>query len=193
MMALRTFRLAAFGVALVAPALSTAQAPAPAWTVDKAASRIAFTTNYSGSPVNGSFGRWDARIRFDPRALNASSVVATVDLGSARTGDETGDQMLRSPDLFFTAKFPRAIFSAKQFRALGAGRFEAIGTLSIRGVSRPARLPFQLAIAGPNARMKGELVVNRKAFGIGQGQFAGADSLPFNVRVSVAIVARRLP
>ena len=56
---------AAFSLA----ASSALAAPAPAWTVDKAASAVRFSSTFNGDAFTGSFRRWDAAIRFDPKAL----------------------------------------------------------------------------------------------------------------------------
>ncbi|MDB5461357.1 MAG: hypothetical protein JWO72_3098, partial [Caulobacteraceae bacterium] len=121
--------------AFVRPA--TAASPPPAWTVDGANSKLEFTSSFGGDAFKGVFRKWDARIVFDPAALTTSSVVVNVDLGSASTADESRDEALLSSDWFNTAKFPRATFSATKFSSLGGGRYQAAGTLAIRGVSRP--------------------------------------------------------
>ncbi len=38
-------------------------APAPAWTVDRAASKVAFNSSFDGGAFSGAFRRWDAAIR----------------------------------------------------------------------------------------------------------------------------------
>ena len=180
--------------AVAAIAMLAAAAPAAAqssWTVDKAASQLGFRGSMAGAAFDGRFRRWDAKILFDPAALDKSSVTAVVDLASAATGDASRDQSLPEAEWFNTARFPRATFTANRFRALGGNRYAAIGTLTIRGVSRPATLPFQLVINGRQARMRGSLTLNRTTFGIGQGQFAGAETVAHAVQVTVAINARR--
>lgn len=181
-------------VLLAAPVLGAAPAlaaPAPAWTVNKAASKVAFVASMNGQPINGSFRRFDARIAFDPANLPGSSVIAQIDTGSAMTGDASRDQSLPTPDWFNTKAFPVATFRSTQFKALGGNRYAATGTLSIRGVSRPVTLPFQLAIAGKQARMQGTLTIDRRWFGVGQGQFAGTEAVAANVRVAISITAQR--
>lgn len=39
--------------------------------------------------------------------------------------------------------------------------------------------------------MRGSLTIDRRWFGVGQGQFAGTDAVAANVRVDVAIDAHR--
>jgi polyisoprenoid-binding protein YceI len=52
-------------------------------------------------------------------------------------------------------------------------------------------LPFTLAITGNQARMNGQVVLNRSQFGVGQGQFAAGDTVPVEVTVVVAVNATR--
>ena len=183
--------VAAAVVGLLAVA-ADAHAAAPArWTVDKAASRLGFSAAFAGQAVRGVFRRWDADIAFDPKALAASKATVTVQVASAATGDASKDEALPTADWFDAAHFPRATFTTTAIKDLGGGRYQATGTLSLRGQTRPINLPFTLAITGDQARMTGSAVVNRSAFGVGQGQFKGADTVPFNVTVEIALVAHK--
>jgi polyisoprenoid-binding protein YceI len=114
-----------------------------------------------------------------------------VDISSAATGDPTKDEAMPTSDWFDVAHFPRATFTATNFKDLGGGRYIALGMLSLRGVSRPLALPFTLAIAADRARMTGSAVVNRSAFGVGQGQFKAPDTVPFDVRIAIALTAHK--
>lgn len=168
-----------------------ATAAAPAWTVNKAASSIRFKSAFSGTAFEGAFTRWDAQINFDPKNLGASKATITIDLASAATGDRDRDESLPTADWFNTARFPRATFTTTAIRDLGGGRYQAVGALNLKGVSKPVTLPFTLAITGDQARMNGQVVIRRNDFGVGQGQFAGADTVPFEVTVTVAVNAKR--
>ena len=174
-----------------APAPAAAKAGASAWTVDKANSKIRFRSAFSGTAFEGGFAKWDAQINFDPKNLAASKVVVTVDLASAGTGDSDRDSTLPSADWFNVAKFPRAVFTSTVIKDLGGGTYEADGSLSLKGVAKPVALPFTLAITGDTAKMSGQVVLKRNDFGVGQGQFAAADTVPFEVTVPVTVVAKR--
>jgi polyisoprenoid-binding protein YceI len=169
----------------------SAKAAAPAWKADKANSKIGFKSAFSGTAFEGGFSRWDAQINFDPKNLPASKVVVTVDLASAMSGDSDRDQALPTADWFDAAKFPRAVFTTTAIKDLGGGRYQAMGTLSLKGVVRPVTLPFTLQISGDTAKMTGQAIINRSQFNVGQGQFAGADAIPLEVTVPVSVVARR--
>jgi polyisoprenoid-binding protein YceI len=175
---------------IAAPALA---APAPTWVVDKPTSAVRFTGSFNGDAFNGAFRRWDANIQFDPANLAGSSVTAVIETGSAATGDKDRDQALPSADFFAADKFPKATFASRSFTALGAGRYQAAGVLTIRGVRKPLTLPFTLAITGAQAKMTATVALNRLAFGVGQGQWKGTDAIPATVSVNIAISAHKAP
>lgn len=189
---MRMFTLAAAAaIATLAAAPLVAAPHAPLWIVNKQASRLGFAGAMNGQAFSGLFRRWDARIQFDPKALATSSVTAVIDTASVATGDSTRDEALPTTDWFAVSVFPRAVFSASQFKDLGGGRYLAIGTLLIRNVRRPATLPFQLAINGQQATMRGEMTIDRTSFGVGQGQFATGDTVATGVKVQISLSATR--
>jgi polyisoprenoid-binding protein YceI len=189
---MKPFSLFAAAVLALAPMAASA-APAPLWAVDKAASKVSFASAFSGAAFTGGFKRWDAVIRFDPKNLAGSSVTATIDTGSAATGNADRDQALPGDTFFDVAKFPRATFVASSFKDLGGGRYQAVGTLTIRGVAKPLTLPFSLAITGKQAHMTASLAVNRLAFGVGQGEWKATEAIPAAVGVTLDLTARRTP
>jgi polyisoprenoid-binding protein YceI len=172
-----------------APALA---APTSAnWQVNKPASHLAFVATVMNQRVNGQFHRWDAQIQFDPQALAQSRVTVTIDMASAATGDATRDQSLPTADWFNAAAMPRATFTASHFQSLGNDRYQAQGELTMRGVRRPAVLPFTLKINGNTAQMQGSLTLSRLDYGVGQGQWKGTDTVAANVQVNVVVTAVR--
>lgn len=168
-----------------------AAAPAPVWTVDKAASKIGFSSSFGGEAFSGGFRTWDAQIRFDPKNLAGSSAVVTIDTSSVSTGDNDRDKTLPDVPWFASTQYPKATFRTQSFKALGGGRYQAIGTLTLRGVSKPLTLPFTLTIAGQNAKMTATMGLNRLAFGVGQGQWAKTDVIPSTVNLSISLTAHR--
>ena len=176
-------------LALLLPAAALA-AP-PLWTVDRAHSRLAFSSTVSGKGFTGSFRSWDAVIHFDPKDLAHSDVAATVDMASFVTGNADRDALLPSEDWFWVGHFPKATFVAHGFQPAGAGRYLAAGTLTLRGVAKPLTLPFTLTLNGPTATMNAQVSLNRLAFGVGQGDWQATDTVPAAVTVDVALTAHR--
>ena len=108
-----TIRFLAPLALLAAPVLAAPPAKTPsAWTVNKGASQLGFRSSMGGQAFSGGFRRWDARIVFDPQALDRSSVTAVIDTGSATTGDSSRDEALPTDDWFGVGRFPRATFTA---------------------------------------------------------------------------------
>ena len=185
---LRTLEAVAALALMASPVFA---APAANWAVDPAASRLGFKGVMSGDGFEGSFRRWQAKIAFDPKNLPGSKVSVSVDVASAATGDADRDQALPTGDWFAAAAHPQALFAANTFKDLGGGKYQAVGTLTIRGVTQPIVLPFTLAITGDTARVNGAVSLNRTAFGIGQGQWQTGAVVAIPVTVTLALTAHR--
>lgn len=155
--------------------------------------RLGFHATYSGDAINGSFGRWDARIRFSPDDLAHSSLRATIDLASVASGDAQRDDMLKGDNFFGAAAHPQAIYTASRFRAQSPGHYVAEGTLSLGGKIRPVPLAFVLTIDGDRANARGTATLSRTAFGVGTGEWGSTDTLLDNVTVDFALKATRQP
>jgi polyisoprenoid-binding protein YceI len=184
-------KLLAAVVVLLAATPALAAGPAPPWSIDKPGSKIAFASSFGGTAFSGSFRTWDAQIRFDPNNLPGSSAVVTIDTASVATGDADRDKTLPDVPWFASVQYPKAVFKAQSFKALGGGRYQAIGTLTLRGVTKPLTLPFTLVITGPDAKMNATLGLNRLAFGVGQGEWAKTEVIPSTVNLTISLTAHR--
>jgi cytochrome b561/polyisoprenoid-binding protein YceI len=171
-------------------AAEPAQAEPSVWKV-ASGSTLAFATSWSGSSIEGRFDRWSADIVFEPEALDRSKVSVSIDLASAVSGDEQRDESMRGEDWFDTARHAKATFTATRFEKTGENRYVAHGQLSLRGVSKPVRLPFTLKIEGDKARVSGVTTLDRTAFGVGQGEWTSTDQIPAQVKVSINLTATR--
>lgn len=179
---------AAIDTAETAPE-DTAQ-PLADWTVTSGG-KLGFTARWNGEAVDGRFGRWRAAIRFSPDELAKSTIRVTVDLASADTSDSQRDDSLKSSDFFDVGAHPNAVFTARDIRHLGGEKYEARGTLDLRGTSKPATLRFTLRIDGDRARVSGTARIDRTAFGVGQGEWAGTDAIAAAVDIAFSFDATR--
>jgi cytochrome b561/polyisoprenoid-binding protein YceI len=156
------------------------------WAVQKGGT-LGFTTQWSGSALEGRFRAWDADINFGTAALDKSRVTVRVETGSATTGQGQPDEALPGDDFFATAAFPTATFNASRFRKTASG-YEASGTLMIKGKTHPITLPFSLDISGDTARMRGSAVISRIDYGIGYDE---VDDIPAQVKINIDLTAKR--
>ena len=164
--------------------------PLADWTV-ASGGRLGFTARWNGEAVDGRFSRWRAAIRFSPDELAKSTIRVTVDLASADTGDGQRDDSLKSSDFFDVGAHPSAVFTARDIRHLGGDKYEARGTLDLRGASKPATLRFTLRIDGDRARVAGTARIDRTAFGVGQGEWAATDAIAAGVDIAFSFYATR--
>jgi cytochrome b561/polyisoprenoid-binding protein YceI len=167
-----------------------ASQPLADWTV-ASGGRLGFTARWNGEAVDGRFDRWRAAIRFSPDELAKSAIRVTVDLASADTGDGQRDDSLKSSDFFDVGAHPSAVFTARDIRHLGGDKYEARGTLDLRGASKPATLRFTLRIDGDRACVAGTARIDRTAFGVGQGEWAATDAIAAGVDIAFSFNATR--
>lgn len=153
-------------------------------------SALTFAGEQAGEKFTGRFSRFDAKISLDPQNLSEAKIVVTVDVASAATGDKQRDTALPDKDWFDAKTFPQARFELRRVAPTAAG-YEAVGDLTLRGVTKKIHLPFTLAIDGRKAEAKGHADLRRDAFGVGQGQWASDEWVGFNVGVDFDLKAER--
>jgi cytochrome b561/polyisoprenoid-binding protein YceI len=163
---------------------------APRWSVARGG-RLNFTTTWSGTPIEGNFGNWDADIRFSPEALAKSSIRVTINLASANSGDGERDSTLKGPDFFNTAAQAQAVWTSSAISHEGGNRYRAKGMLTLRGVARPVPLTFTLSIDGKEARVTGSASLRRLAFGVGQSDYPTTAEIPDPVAIRFNFRANR--
>jgi polyisoprenoid-binding protein YceI len=181
-------RLALSGVMLTA-VLPTMLTAAATWKLDPSKSKLGFSGIQTGTKFQGVFTHYEAAIEFDPDHLETSRITVSVDLASATTNDKQRDTALPGKDWFDVARFSTAKFETREINRKGADAYEAVGTLTLRGVNAPLTLPFTLAIDGTSAEAKGHVELNRRTFGIGQGPWATDQWVAFEVGVDIDVTA----
>lgn len=177
-----TALLAALAVATL-PAL--AQAPKKV-AADK--SFIRFVTKQMNVPVEGRFKKFDATVSFDPKKPEATKAEFEVDLASIDMGAPEGETESQRPLWFNTAAFPKAKFVASSVRPTVPNRFEAVGSLSIKGVTQNITTPFTLTEAGGMRTVEGQFTMKRLQFKIGEKQWADTDTVADEVVVRYKFV-----
>jgi len=186
----RLAALAVLATALLATGARAADAPVTHFVLDPAKSSLEFTFVQAGAQNKGRFTR--LQVSFDHAADNpaASRLDVTVDVKSLDTGDQERDDTLRGDELFAVAKFPQAHFAASQIDRTASG-YEAVGKLTIRGVTRDARVPFSFRTATENGAavgyMSGKTSLRRLDYGVGQGDWKATDQVGNDVIVSFAL------
>jgi len=153
-------------VALLALLLA-APAAAEEWMLDAAHSKIVFNAEARFFSADGQFRRFKVQADVDEKALENCKVMVTVDVDSIDTNNEKRDKHLRSPDFFDVANNPTATINIKGIRKVSDTNYEADGEITIRGVTKPIRLPVRVVLfEGSALRFRGNVELNRRDFGI---------------------------
>lgn len=88
----------------------------------------------------GRFNEFEGRFNYDPAKPDASSVDVTIKTASVDSNHAERDKHLRGKDFLAVDKYPTATFTSTSFKALGDGKAELKGTLTLHGVSKPVTI-----------------------------------------------------
>ncbi|OYX12720.1 MAG: polyisoprenoid-binding protein [Acidovorax sp. 32-64-7] len=124
-----------------------------------AQSEVQFTARQMGVPLEGHFKKFDAQVSFDPAKLATKAT------------------------WFNVPQFPQATFQSSAIKALGAGKFEVTGKLSIKGMARDVVVPVTLVQNGATTMATGALPLKRLAFKIGENEWADTSMVADDVQV----------
>lgn len=171
------------GLALASGLLLTALPAQAQQQLVPAQSSVEFTAKQMGVPLQGHFKKFDAQVAFDPAKLAASRIRFTVETGSATMGARETDAELPKAPWFNVPQFPQATFESSAIKALGGGKFDVAGKLTIKGSAVNVSMPVQLAQSGSTTTATGTLPIKRLAFKIGDGEWADTSMVADEVLV----------
>ena len=158
-------------------------------TVDPAQSRIGFAYTQMGVGMDGSFGKFTAKLAFDPARPEQGKAalelqIASIDAGSSEANDE-----VKAKDWFNTAAFPTARFESGAIKPLGANRYQLNGKLTIKGRTHDITTPVSFTPSGKSGSFDGVFAIKRSDYGIGEGQWADVGIVADEIRIKFHIVA----
>lgn len=166
------------------PVAATTTAVAPADTVGELSAEF----RQMGVGVSGQFKRFHFEaLNFDDSHPQVSAATIVVDTASFDIGDEEYNGEVRKPEWFDSAQFPEARFVSDQVRELDDHRFEATGSLTIKGKTQPATVTFSADKHDHQWTFTGQTTLSRAAYGIGDPSWndvlEDAVTVTFNVSV----------
>jgi len=165
-------------------------APVTRYTLDPAKSTLEFQFQQAGAQNKGKFTRYSVTLDFSPDNPATSKLDVVVETGSLDTGDKERDDTLKGADLLGVAKFPQARFTSTQITKTANG-YDAVGKLTLRGVSRDIHVPFSFRTADeqgkPAGYLLGKTTIKRLDFGVGQGDWKSTEWVGNDVSVSYSL------
>lgn len=168
------------------------------YTFDKNHAFIGFKVKHMGLiDVPGYFRDFTGEVNFDSQDVTKSSVTFKAMATSVDTGVAGRDAHLRRADFFEVEKYPEITFKSTKVEKKGKG-WIVTGDLTIKGVTKPVSIPFEIAgwlpaseRSGMKMGIAGETTINRRDFGVNWGSNlpSGVAAVSDEVKVMLQIEA----
>ena len=146
-------------------------------------SAIRFATKQMNVPVEGQFRRFDGAVFFDPVKPSLIKAEFTVDLASIDLGNEEGETEVKRKLWLDTNAFPTAKFTAASVKPFGNNKFEAAGSLTIKGITHDVTAPFTVTEANNFRTVEGQFPLKRLQYKVGEGPWSDTDTVADEVIV----------
>ncbi|HZW26414.1 MAG TPA: YceI family protein [Gallionella sp.] len=146
-------------------------------------SSVVFMSKQMGVPVEGSFRKFSATFKVDPAKPEQGRARIDIDLASIDTGNDDANQEVAGKAWFDTKAHPTASFVSGQVKALGKGRFEVLGDMTIKGKTLKVRAPFTLEQKAGTLVVAGSFPLRRLDYGIGSGIWGDTEVVADEVRL----------
>lgn len=144
-----------------------------------------FSVKFILGTCNGTFDAPKGGAIFDPNNLNASAFNLTVAAATFKTNSNTRDKDMKSDKYFDVAKYPDIHFKSSRIEKKGA-QFQAIGTLTIKDVSKTITLPFE---AKKNAdggyAISSTFDINRLDYKVGESNWKLKDVVTVTIKAVI--------
>ena len=146
-------------------------------------SSIKFVSRQMSVPVEGEFKKYAAHIRINPAKPETGMAHIEIDLASIDAGSADANEEVKGKSWFDVAAFPKAEFVSSSVKALGGGKFEASGKLTLKGKSMEVRAPFNLKEDKGVLFIDGAFAMKRLDFGIGSGLWSDTSVVADEVQI----------
>ncbi|HKD17106.1 MAG TPA: YceI family protein [Thermoanaerobaculia bacterium] len=186
-------------VAAAAFFAAAAALPAAEYALDVDHSNVQFSVPMLAvSKVTGKFMRYDVKMSAGKaRDLSQAKVTAVIETSSIATGSDSWDGKLRTPAFFDVQKYPEIRFESRRVRKV-KGKWEAVGNLSIHGVTHEITLPFEIKgrFEGPHPDdrigIQATFSFDRREFGMAWDNNPEAKVVGNKVTVDISLLATRI-
>jgi polyisoprenoid-binding protein YceI len=152
-------------------------------------SKLEFVGVQAGAEFKGVFHKFTAAVDFAPDELAGSKIDVQIDMNSVDSLDKDRDTTIRGKDIFDVAHNPTARYVTKTISKTAAG-YAAVGSLTLRGVTKDVPIEFQFVPAAPGAKLTGTAKLNRLEFGVGQGDWKSTETIGDAVKINFSLVLK---
>ena len=153
-------------------------------------SSITFVSKQMSVPVEGAFKKFTAHVRINPAKPEAGSAHIEIDLASIDAGGAEANDEVKGKSWFSVAEFPKAVFVSSSVKALGGGKFEASGKMTLKGKTMDVRAPFTVKEGKGVLDVAGEFPLKRLDFGIGSGLWSDTSVVADEVQIKFHLILK---
>ena len=153
-------------------------------------SSIKFVSKQMSVPVEGAFKKFSANVRINPAKPESGVAQMVIDLASIDAGSMEANDEVKGKSWFNVAEFPKAEFVSSAVKALGAGKYEAAGRMTIKGKTMEIRAPFTLKEDKGVLAIDGAFALKRLDFGIGSGLWSDTSVVADEVQIKFHLLLK---
>ena len=184
-----------FAAAAACLSTMTALAAPQAYSVDPSHTFPSFEADHMGVSVwRGKMNKSAGKVMLDKEA-GTGTVEITTDLASIDFGQDALNKWAQGKDFFDVKKYPKAVFKGTLQGFADGAPTQAVGELTLHGVTKPVTLKINTFKCIPHPMFKRELcgadafaVFNRDEFGLSAGKEYGFN-MDVTLRIQVEAVA----
>jgi polyisoprenoid-binding protein YceI len=142
-----------------------------------------------GGMLQARFTDFEGQVEVPTSDITTASVHFTTRVESVTTGDASRDVQLRGEKLLHAGRYPRMEFHSTKIQRAG-NDYVLHGNLTVKGVTRPARVDFKLTRVQPTRfAIDGTTSLSSREFGIDYGNpFPGKD-----IQIRLQLEAKKKP
>ena len=173
---------------------------ASSYITDPSHTSIGFNVKYLMiTDVFGQFKTYDAKVEIDETTKELIGVEANIKVASLTTENTKRDGHLKSPDFFDVTKFPSISFKSKEVKKLAENKYEMIGDLTIKGITKTITLKGEYTgfidagkMGGKRIGYTAEAIINRQDFDVNwnrkldQGGVLVGDEVVIELKIQAA-------
>lgn len=153
-------------------------------------SSITFVSKQMSVPVEGLFKKFSGNVRINPAKPEAGSAQIEIDLSSIDAGGAETNDEVKGKNWFNVAEFPTAKFASSSVKALGGGKFEAAGKMTIKGKTMEIRAPFSMKEDKGLLIVDGVFMLKRLDYGIGSGLWSDTSVVADEVQIKFHLLLK---
>ena len=143
---------------------------------------VSFKIKNAGLTVTGRFTGLKANLVFNPSDLAKSSLSASVDVTTIKTGIDKRDKDLQEEQYFNSGKYKLIEMKSTKLYAKD-GKYAGMFNVTIKGVTKQVEVPFEFTRTGNDGEFKGSFELNRRDFGVGGSSMMMSDKLTVSIMI----------